>query len=51
MVVITITHSSDADNESVFVDATREDGGEVALTEALGMLELAKSILLGQASL
>lgn len=50
MIVITITHSTDADNDSVFVDATREDGGDVAITEALGMIELAKAILIEQAT-
>lgn len=50
MTVITITHGSDGDNDSVFVDATREDGEDVAITEVLGMIELAKAILIEQAT-
>lgn len=50
MTVITITHVMDAEQDSVFVDATCEDGSDVPLTEVLGMIELAKSVLLEQAS-
>lgn len=49
MVVITITHVTDSAQDSVFVDATCEDGSDVSLTEALGMIELAKSVLIEQA--
>lgn len=36
MTVITITHSTDEHSDSVFVDAVREDGSEVAITERSG---------------
>lgn len=44
--VVTITQTDEGD---LFVDATCADDSDVTLTEALGMMELAKAILIEQA--
>lgn len=48
--VITITHVTADGEDTVFVDAVCQDGGDVTVTEALGMIEYAKTILIEQAS-
>ncbi|MCD4535658.1 hypothetical protein LRP67_16315 [Nocardioides sp. cx-169] len=45
---ITITRAGDED-ESVLVDATCTEGESLTLAEALGLIELAKATLIGQA--
>lgn len=44
---VTITRVLDEDDDRVYVDATTPDGEVLAVIEVLGMLELAKSIVLG----
>ena len=45
---VTITRTVTNDDDLVFVDATCEEGDDLSLTEALGMIELAKATLIGQ---
>lgn len=47
---ITITRAGSDDDEAVLVDATCDLGESLSLAEALGLIELAKATLLGQAS-
>lgn len=46
LATITITKSVTEDDVMVFVDATCPDDEDVALIEALGMIELAKDTLI-----
>lgn len=46
---VTITRTVTPTSDFVFVDATCGEGEHLSLTEALGMIELAKSVLIGQA--
>ena len=49
LATITITKTLTENDVLVFVDATCPDGDDVPLIDALGMLELAKSVLLDTA--
>lgn len=49
LATITITKTLTEDDVLVFVDATCPDGEDIALIDALGMIELAKDTLIRQA--
>lgn len=46
LAVLTVTRVLHRNEVQVFVDVTGPEGGDVELVEALGMLEVAKDILL-----